>query len=92
MDVFQIHHFSFTNTFWHQTNKPSIQDVDLDSLNCVHKYNKVIALGNFSSMILTHMGVKHFKMPHPSPRNRIFNDKNKENELLTKCKHYIYEL
>ena len=52
---------------------------------------KVVALGNNASVRLTEAGVKHFKLPHPSPKNRVLNDKPKLNSLLQLCKEYLHE-
>lgn len=52
---------------------------------------KIIALGNFSSMTLSKLGIKHFKMPHPSPRNRKLNDKEYEKKMIEECKNYLQD-
>lgn len=50
---------------------------------------KVIALGNSASKILTQLEIPHFKLPHPSGRNRQINDKAFINARLEACKQYI---
>jgi len=81
------------------TFQNAITDVDLPQkvtsanfeilYNCVRGYTKVVALGALSSQILKTMGVAHFKMPHPSPRNRLLNDKNYEQQMLIELRNYI---
>ena len=51
--------------------------------------DKIIALGNFSSDTLSKLGIDHFKMPHPSPRNRKLNDKEFEKKMINECKNYL---
>ena len=64
-------------------------EIDYDRLSTTKKYNKVIALGGVASKALTKVGVEHFKMPHPSPRNRQLNDKQFEIDMLFKMKEYL---
>lgn len=60
-------------------------------LGCLssRKYDAIVALGNEVSNTLKKMGVEHFKLPHPSPRNRLLNDKDFETERLEACREYI---
>jgi hypothetical protein len=48
-----------------------------------------IALGNEASKALTKLGTPHFKLPHPSGRNRQINDKEYIQSRLNACKSYI---
>jgi uracil-DNA glycosylase len=50
---------------------------------------KCIALGNNSSKVLESLKIEHFKLPHPSPRNRLLNNKNYIDNELIKCKNYL---
>lgn len=53
-------------------------------------YNpKIIALGNKASERLNKMQVSHFKLPHPSGRNRQINDKAYIVNKLDECKKYL---
>lgn len=52
---------------------------------------KVVALGNNASKRLSKMNIQHFKLPHPSPRNRKLNDKEYIDSELAKCYLYIKE-
>jgi hypothetical protein len=51
----------------------------------------VIALGGEASKRLNELGVKHFKLPHPSGLNRKLNDKQEISRLLYRCKKFIYK-
>jgi len=51
--------------------------------------NKVIALGNKVSSALSKLGIHHFKLPHPSGKNRSLNDKEFEKNIILKCEEYL---
>lgn len=53
---------------------------------------KLIALGNNASSRLKGMSIPHFKLPHPSPRNRQLNSKEFINKKLEECKQYLKEI
>lgn len=66
--------------------------VDFENLkNNVIGHDKIIAWGMSVSKFLNIIDVKHFVLPHPSPRNRQINDKNFVENRLKECKKYIYE-
>jgi hypothetical protein len=68
----------------------TIKDVDTERVAAVaHKYDRVVALGNFPSTVLKRAGITHYKMPHPSPRNRLLNDPTYEAEQLAMCREYL---
>lgn len=54
------------------------------------KCDAVVALGCVSSRILTDLNINHESVPHPSTRNRVFNDplvvKEVINKLSSLCK------
>jgi hypothetical protein len=50
---------------------------------------KVIALGNNAADALEMIGIKYFKLPHPSPRNRFLNFKVQVEAVLTECKKWL---
>jgi len=52
---------------------------------------KIISLGSAAYEYLELNGVKSFKMPHPSPKNRIMNDQEKVNNLLNECYKWLNE-
>ncbi len=49
----------------------------------------IVALGNNASKRLTKVGVLHFKLPHPSPRNRLLNSKEFIETELVKCQDFL---
>jgi hypothetical protein len=51
--------------------------------------SKFLALGNTASDALTRLHVSHFKLPHPSPKNRKLNDHSQVVKLLAECKVYL---
>lgn len=86
-----IERWSFSNCVDRQGDV-KIKDVDFEWLESLcSDYDKIIALGNFPSICLGRINKTHFKLPHPSPRNRVMNDKQKVNSLLEMCKEYIHE-
>lgn len=52
-------------------------------------YSKVIALGGFVSKVLDKCGIEHYQMPHPSPLNRLLNDKEFEKNCVKECKEWL---
>lgn len=84
-DSLEIGFFSFTNAYYGSLDSP-----DLPFLrDCVVGYDRVIALGNVASVSLNKIGIDHFKMPHPSGRNRLLNDRNYELAMIERCREYI---
>jgi hypothetical protein len=81
--------FSFSNVF-HSPGSVHIKSVDINMVKqLVDGYNKILALGNLVSNVLDKIDAKHFKLPHPSPRNRLLNDKDYERRVLSACKAYL---
>ena len=90
MTSMNIQYFSFINTFDHPGDKLSIDDIDHQRLFTLsEEYDKIIALGGFVSRVLDMNNIDHFKMPHPSPLNRLLNDKKFVNTMLNECKEYL---
>lgn len=89
MDVFGVQNFSFCNTF-DEPSDAKYSKIDFQRLcTLTGQYDKIIALGGFVSSALNKIDVKHFKLPHPSPRNRLLNDKTYEADVLKQCKDYL---
>lgn len=85
----EIKHFSFVNTF-DDPSEAKQSKVDFQRLcTLIQGYDKIIALGGFVSESLNRINVTHFKLPHPSPRNRLLNDKTYEKRIVEQCKEYI---
>lgn len=51
--------------------------------------NKIVALGATASDALERIGRAHFRLPHPSPRNRVLNDEKHVASLLKACMCYL---
>lgn len=49
----------------------------------------IVALGNIASIRMTRLGVPHFKLPHPSGRNRMLNDKEAIQNRLFECVSWL---
>ena len=84
-----VHHYSVINTS-DETDPVMKNQIDRSRLKTFSKsYDKVIALGNFASEVLNTISVPHFKLPHPSPRNRPLNDKSFEARVVNDCRNYV---
>lgn len=93
MDTLNVNHYSFMNCIPIKGSY-SFEQVDyslIEQYLMGNEYYKILALGGFSSSVLSKIKVKHFKLPHPSPRNRKLNDKSFEIKILEECKKYIYD-
>jgi len=49
----------------------------------------ILALGGDPSRVLKRIRVPHFRLPHPSPRNRLLNDPAFEARVLDECKEWL---
>lgn len=65
--------------------------VDKDNVvQTLQDYDIILALGGTVYNYLKRMGFSNmFKLPHPSPRNRLLNDKSYEKKVLNECKEYL---
>ena len=89
MDSLGVDYYSFTNVI-EEMGSYKKKNVDKKLLaNYIKGYKKVIALGPFVSETLNSIGVNHYMMPHPSPLNRLLNDKKFEAMKLRECKKYM---
>ena len=50
---------------------------------------KIVALGNTAADALDMIGIKYFKLPHPSPLNRFLNNTVQVEAVLEECKLYL---
>lgn len=88
-DELAIVHYGFVNAVTHK-GECKIKDVDFDRLQeCVNDHDIVIALGAFASKCLEVINKAHFRLPHPSPRNRLMNDKEFIKNTLAECKEFL---
>lgn len=90
-DLLGVKHYSFMNCT-DVRGEVKLKDIDFSYVqSSVLGYNKVIALGGFPSAVLDRINITHFRLPHPSPRNRVLNDKVELGRILDECKRYVHE-
>lgn len=92
-----------TRVSWEYSNSVLIRDIK-DSYYVVNvsdiifslvasRHNQyldaVVALGDVASKALEKEGTPHFKLPHPSGRNRQINDKEFIAKKLEECKNWL---
>lgn len=89
----ELHQTTFTNVSWKTTpkNRPlKRSEYELSRLfKEVYEHEHVVALGRTASQALTILEVDHFVLPHPSPKNRVLNDKALVEHKLLRCKEYL---
>jgi len=85
--------YSFSNACAHHATSLKKADIDETYIqNITKNYNKIITLGNEVKQLFTKMGIEHFPLPHPSPLNRKFNDKNFEKGVINGLHSYLNSL
>lgn len=88
-DLLGIKYYSFMNCT-DLRGAVKLKDIDFGYVQTsILGYNKVIALGGFPSSVLDRINIAHFRLPHPSPRNRVLNDKHEFTKILDNCKRYL---
>jgi hypothetical protein len=80
-----VHVFSFVNAS-HAVDL--VPDLEFLRGACVGA-DRVVALGALASRSLDEIGVKHFRLPHPSGRNRLLNDAAYVRRCLAACQRYV---
>lgn len=89
-DTVGLYAWDFHNVIPDKINSYSIADVNSDLLITRTKNKKkVIALGGFVSRVCTKYMIDHFKIDHPSPRNRNLNDKDYEKAMIERLRTYV---
>lgn len=84
-----LSHHAYQSNSYFIINQVEIEQSPL--LLTICKGTGIVALGNVASKRLTSMNIPHFKLPHPSGRNRQINDKTFIASKLDECKKYIEE-
>lgn len=85
-DALEVEAFSFVNC----AHDPDSLEVDWEFLREACSYHeRVVALGGFASGCLKKLGINHFRMPHPSGRNRLLNDREYEKRMIKECQAYL---
>lgn len=60
--------------------------------DCIRgEYHAVVALGGIPHEALDRLEIEHFRLPHPSGRNRVLNDKSYVYGCLDDLARYIEE-
>lgn len=77
---------------FHISNSDSFVDITNVAMASRLYGAKIVALSNNASKRLSKHGLKHFKIPHPSFRNRSLNDPDFIAQKLAKCKIYLKNL
>lgn len=93
MEKLGIRFYSFINCINHKGNYLSkqVEYSLIEQYLMGIEYYKILALGGFPSTVLKKLKIDHFKLPHPSPRNRKLNDRSFEKLILEECKIYLYD-
>jgi hypothetical protein len=82
IEKMEVSSFTMVNSYTHE-----------DHVQICQIYNgkgvKFVALGNEAEKQLKHLFIQHFKLPHPSPRNRLLNNEKFIDSELEKCKNYL---
>lgn len=85
-----VYTYSFVNLF--APGSPSGKNAKLNETflpDYLSNYNKIITLGNEVSQYFTKLNISHFSAPHPSPRNRKFNDESFEPSVIKSLQSYL---
>ena len=85
-----VYTYSFVNLF--APGSPSGKNAKLNETflpDYLSNYNKIITLGNEVSQYFNKLNIQHFPAPHPSPRNRKFNDKSFEPSVIKSLQSYL---
>lgn len=71
--------------------KLKVSEYELEALRKVVRDDTttVIALGETAAHALEKIGVEHFKLPHPSGRNRLLNDMDYLDQKIAECRAFI---
>lgn len=86
----ELKSFDFHNVIPDITNGSTIDQVDSERLlQKVQGKVKIVALGGFVSKVCYIYGIAHYKIDHPSPRNRNFNNAEYEVQMLEKLRNYL---
>jgi len=91
VDFLGLRFVSFHNAIVDPLLPQRLSSVNYELLHkSVYNYSYVVALGNLVSNSLKRIDTQHFKMPHPSPLNRLLNDRSYEQNMLYELRSYVY--
>jgi len=89
MDACGIGIYSFTNVSADHVETLRQAQVDQNLINIVHGYSAVLSLGGEVARLLEKLNVAYYPLPHPSPRNRKFNDKSFERRVISDLQRHL---
>jgi len=92
MDTVGLYEWSFHNVIPNKINSYKMSDVDVDALLTETQGKVVIALGGFVSKVCDKYDIPHYKIDHPSPRNRNLNSKAYEVGMLLRLQTFLTEV
>lgn len=91
-----IRSYSIGNLFHHVLQSPPSMDELRQAALKLKEYCRysdlVVALGTDVSRALKAAGIKHYRMPHPSQRNRMFNRKGYEEQVMLNLQLWVQKL
>jgi hypothetical protein len=84
--------WDFHNVIHDKINSYDLKDVDDETLiQKTQGKRVVIALGNFVSRACKKNAIYHYKIDHPSPRNRNLNSKEYEEKMIASLKEFLIQ-
>ena len=89
MTIVGLYKWSFHNVIPNKINSYKMSDVDVDALMKATDGKLVIALGGFVSKVCDKHNIAHYKLDHPSPRNRNLNSKEYEIAMLSRLSKFL---
>ena len=89
MKTVGLYSWSFHNVIPNKINSYKMGDVDVDALMKATNDKIVIALGGFVAKVCCKYNIPHYKIDHPSPRNRNLNSKEYEVIMLFRLQQFL---
>lgn len=82
--------WSFHNVIPNIPGSCAMRDVDVRALlKAVNGKKIVISLGSFVESVCKKHGIENFRIDHPSPRNRKFNDPSHEPKMVEGLRKFL---
>ncbi len=89
-DQVELKSFDFHNVIPDIANGNTFDQVNAEKLlQKIQGKTKIIALGGFVSRVCHKYNISHYKIDHPSPRNRNFNNPDYEVQMLENLRKYL---
>jgi len=91
MEAADVTEHAFTNVIPYHVEREHEDHVDWNRVkDRTTGFDRIVALGSFTSQVLATLKIPHLALPHPSPRNRKFNDKSFEPTVVAQLKTYVH--